>query len=431
MEGRVCAIFVVVQFLGGSIDILDFFHRAWNAELLRNAAAVPTGCLLRFPLLRLQDPHTPHTTNIGSGVVASLHSSGALRVATSGSIEHALAIADFVHAYVSRRLPAAYTSLGATKSITFFQVVLYPAPSQQEGTHNNNNSNSNSNKKTGKKKQEVEEVDTSENGAKWLRERIAFYTSTSHHHHHTYTTSTSGMGGIMNNNNNNNNNNNSEVYTHWWRYVTDISVAPQQYRRTLRIVCHFKTPPVSHTIPQTINNINNNHNHINDINNNMNNSIQTIERDADAFFFGSELMSVIPMGSVFVAAPHSTGGRKRSRREDEMEMFSHHHPDDNNHEDPSQAVEPNIEEEEEEEEEEEKITTPLKEEKEEKEKEEKERVPMVSLCPLVPKAQLKVEALVYRTGRVFVTADSVEALSFVVEQVLLPLFRKDGTIEFN
>ncbi|RNF26757.1 uncharacterized protein Tco025E_00991 [Trypanosoma conorhini] len=363
MEGRIGAVFIIIQLSDGPIDILDFFHRAWNAELLRNAAAEPTGCLLRFPLLRVND-------TICSGVVASVLASGVVRVVSSGSIEAAMAIADFVHAYVVRRLAPLPRRTG-TKSIALLQVVLSPAPPLPKGAS----------------------VDTSEGAAAWLRGRIASATAAS-------------GGGA-----------DGSRQARWWRCVRESSVTALRYRHTLRVVCHFLHPPsaqLGHVPGPAAGG-------------------GPDDRDADAFFFGSDLMSVVPLGSVFVAVGHHSekspehdtsggGGHKRLRRGSETrtpESLSLTSPAREDvaalmtappsHLTPSTAAQA--------------AQTPL--------------LPPAATaaaaaagareeCPLVAKPQVKVEALLYRSGRVFATTDSVEALSFVVEEVLLPLLQRHG-----
>ncbi|KEG12609.1 hypothetical protein DQ04_01581060 [Trypanosoma grayi] len=354
MEGSVGAVFIGIQLGHRSIDVLDLFHRSWNAELLRNAAAEATGCLLRFPLLCVGG-------TLYSGVVASVHTSGAIRVVSSGCVEAALAISDFVYAYVVQRLPprtaAAAAVDGDTKSIVFFQVVLNPVPSPQQERH----------------------VNTSETGAARLRDHIA-------------SSSLRAAAGER-----------EGEATHnslWWRALTDSSVACRQYRHTLRIVCRFKQPapfPVRGAAAAG--------------------GGKKEECEADAFF-GSEMMSVMPMGSMFVAVPHTAEKngedaddffwRKRLRHESETTRSLQ-----------SASAEPAVVD-----------GTALPPHQAAAEGEgEGEGAPAsrtgeaTTVCPLVAKPQMKVEAMVYRTGRVFVTADSVAALSFVVEEILLPLFQ--------
>ncbi|ESL09607.1 hypothetical protein TRSC58_02670 [Trypanosoma rangeli SC58] len=361
MEGRIGAVFIIIQLSDGPIDLLDFFHRAWNAELLRNAASEPTVCLLRFPLLRVND-------TVCSGVVASVLASGLVRVASSGSIEAALAIADFVNAYVIRRLAPLPRRTG-TKSIALLQVFLSPAPPLPNGTS----------------------VDTSEGSAAWLRERIAS------------STAAAGRGG----------DGVGPHVTQWWCCLKESSVTALRYRHTLRIVCHFRQLPplqVGRELGPAV-------------------GRGLDDRDADAFFLGSELMSVVPLGSVFVAVGHNpekvsdhsmraSGGEKEGRRHKRLRCESEARAPESLSlassvgEDvvalmtpPSSFLTPSTAAQ--------AAHTVLP-----------AAGAVTEACPLVAKSQLKVETILYRSGRVFATTDSVEALSFVVEELLLPLMQR-------
>lgn len=118
MEGRIGAVFIMIQLDHGPINLLDFFHRSWNAELMRSASLEPTECLLRFPLLRVNN-------RVHTGVVASVLTTGVVRVASAGSVDDAIAIADFVYAYVTRRLTS-HSKKGDVKYIVMFRAILNP-----------------------------------------------------------------------------------------------------------------------------------------------------------------------------------------------------------------------------------------------------------------------------------------------------------------
>ncbi|EKF39103.1 hypothetical protein MOQ_000674 [Trypanosoma cruzi marinkellei] len=366
MEGRIGAVFITIQLSGGPIDVLDFFYRAWNAELLRNAAAETTGCLLRFPLLRVNG-------TVCSGVVASVTTGGMVRVVSSGSIEAALAIADFVYTYVIRRLPALPRRTG-TKTIASLQLVLSPTPPLPRGM----------------------DLDTSESAAEWLRERIASFT----------TAAKSGGAG------------DESRQTQWWRYLTESSVACRQYRHTLRIVCNFRQPP-----PLQLGR---------ELDPALGRGVD--DSDADAFFFESELMSVVPLGSVFVAVGHNPekgsdddmrragneekgAGHKRSRHENEMMTLADSSLEHPVEDEMTAFVPPPLPS---------TLATSFTAARASKTGPSAAAAAAAATerCLFVTKPLVKVEAMVYRSGRVFTTTDSVEGLFFFVEEVLIPLVQR-------
>ncbi|EKG06999.1 hypothetical protein TCSYLVIO_001864 [Trypanosoma cruzi] len=364
MEGCIGAVFVTIQLSGGPIDVLDFFYRAWNAELLRNFAAETTGCLLRFPLLRVNGI-------VCSGVVASVLTGGMVRVVSSGSIEAALAIADFVYTYVIRRLPALPRRTG-TKSITSLQVVLSPTPPLPRGMN----------------------LDTSESTAEWLRGHIASFTAAAK------------SGGA----------DDESRQTQWWRCLTESSVACRQYRQTLRIVCNFRQPPplqVGRELGPAL-------------------GRGVDDSDADAFFFESELMSVLPLGSVFMAVGRNPdkgsdddmrgagdegkgAGHKRSCHESEMMTLANSFLEHPAKDEMTALVPPPLPS---------SLATSSTAARASKTGPSAAAAAATEGCLFVMKPLVKVEAMVYRSGRVFTTTDSVEGLFFFVEEVLLPLMQR-------
>lgn len=371
MEGRIGAVFIMIQLDHGPINLLDFFHRSWNAELMRSASLEPTGCLLRFPLLRVNN-------RVHTGVVASVLTTGVVRVASAGSVEDAMAIADFVYAYVTRRLTS-HSTKGDVKYIVMFRAILNPILPLPKHKF----------------------IDTSEATAEWLRERISSFSAAAC----------------------DNKSGTDSRQSQWWRCLTGSSVAHRQYRQTLRVVCEFRQPSPQKPSPGLLCPSDNR---------------DVCNHDANAFFFGSELMSVMPLGSVFVEIEsdrkksHAHNGDKSGN----SEKAEGHDDDDaggdvshkrRRYESEKATVDHNV------------LQTP----------QEVDTTPELGplrvsslfassqvagrtmmavdeteVCPLVPKPRVKVEAMIYRTGRVSATADSVEGLSFFVQEILLPLFQR-------
>ncbi|CBH12746.1 uncharacterized protein TEOVI_000429300 [Trypanosoma equiperdum] len=336
LRGRVGAVFIDISIRhDGPIDMLDFFNRSWNVELTRNAASEATGCLLRFPLLKVG-------SSVCAGVVASLNTEGLLRLVCSSTVDNALAVADYVFEYVKQRLP---TPVCGSKSIVFFQFMFRL---KQQGV-------------TGKIR-----IDTSNESVQWFENHIA-------------TAVANGVEGRQG---------------RWWAAITKHTVIRSQHQGALRIACHFKQPAPwceARALEETS---------------------KGDERDADNFF-ASEMMSVIPMGSVFVAMPHnrevnpevrlSSLKRLQSEEGEGVSMASSLWQ-------PQTEVETKA--------------TP------QRGSDGGEAVEVLTgnaatKCPTVVKPQLKVEVTLRHTGYAVATADTQEGLSFFVEEVLIPFLHRE------
>nr|CCC49232.1 conserved hypothetical protein [Trypanosoma vivax Y486] len=341
IECRVGSVFVDIHLeLGSPIDILDLFRRSWNAELERNAAEEPVCCLLRLPVLRVG-------TVVYSGVVALVQASGVIRTVCTGSIEAGVSIANYVFAYVRQRLTQ---SVNGTTSIVFFQVFMHPKFKQR--------------RKSAK-------PCVSESAAEWLRARIASLSSSDG-------ANTDDKNSLSRDSESGHCPNHS-LYCHWWGRVVSSRVSFLSSSRKLLVSCQFG-PPLSmrrFAAGEPVK---------------EEREISHGQQEASAFFAESEMVSVVPMGSVFVAVPDdverdncpSLSPRKRRRCGEDGEVCAEETVE------PCNTAGAVLE------------TDGL-------------------LCPMVTKSRLSVELVVFASGKARATADTMDGLSFVVEEVLIPL----------